>query len=121
VNFEPSPQHLEPNLGYNKPVPHTLSIKSITITTLAIFALLGTACSAGATPAETPTPTLLIITATLPPTETPRPSATPEPPTPTVPVNPVEGQATSQLNVRGAPSVDGDLLGRSRSSTWCRS
>jgi hypothetical protein len=92
-------------------VPHKLSIKSITITTLAIFALLGTACSAGATPAEPPTPTLLIITATLPPTETPRPSATPEPPTPTVPVNPVEGQATSQLNVRGAPSAESDLLG----------
>jgi hypothetical protein len=76
-----------------------------------VFALLSTACSAGATPAEPPTPTLLIITATLPPTETPRPSATPEPPTATVPVEPVEGQATSQLNVRSAPSAESELLG----------
>lgn len=90
---------------------HILSIKSITFTTLAVLALLTTACSAGATSVDTPTPTLLIITATLPPTETPRPSATPEPPTATVAVEPVEGQATSQLNVRGAPSAEGDLLG----------
>lgn len=61
---------------------------------------------------DTPTPTApVIITATLPPTQTPRPSATPVLPTPTVPVAPVEGQTTSQLNVRSAPSADSDLLG----------
>jgi len=54
---------------------------------------------------------MVIITATLPPTQTPHPSITPEPPTPTMPVEPVEGQTTSQLNVRSAPSAESDLLG----------
>lgn len=108
--FRTFPQHLEPNLGYNKPVPHTRYHISV-LTTLVILALLGAACSAEATPVDTPTPTLQIITATLPPTQTPRPSATPEPPTPSEPVDPVEGQSTSQLNVRSAPSAESDLLG----------
>lgn len=92
-------------------MPHTLSRKSIILTALVLFSVLGTACGAGATPVETPTPTLLIITATLPPTATERPSATPEPPTPTVPVEPVAGQTTSQLNVRNSPSAESEQLG----------
>jgi len=94
------------------PVPHTFNTKFLVLLSLATFALLSTACGADATPQATPTfPPLDIITSTLPPTQTPRPSATPEPPTPTVPVDPVEGQTTSQLNVRSAPSAESDLLG----------
>jgi len=79
---------------------------------LTLLLLVSTACNAEVTAPDTPTLTpQVIITSTLPPTLTPRPSATPEPPTPTVAVQPVEGQTTSQLNVRSAPSETGDLLG----------
>ena len=78
------------------------------ITTL----LMSSACSAETTEPATATPTpQVIITATLPPTQTPRPSATPEPATATVAVAPAEGQTTSQLNVRSAPSADSEQLG----------
>lgn len=91
---------------------HKRSQKPLLLTALIAFALLNTACSTEVTSPATPTPTsLIIITSTLPPTQTPRPSATPEPATPTAPVAPVEGQTTSQLNVRSAPSADSDLLG----------
>ena len=74
--------------------------------------LFSSACSAEVTVPDTPTPTpQVIITSTLPPTQTPRPSATPVPATPTLAVQPVEGQTTSQLNVRSAPSATSDLLG----------
>ena len=85
----------------------------LTLTFIAIFLFLATtACGAEVTVPDTPTPTpLVFITSTLPPTQTPRPSPTLEPPTPTVPVNPIEGQTISQLNVRSAPSAESDLLG----------
>ena len=86
--------------------------RTLILVILAVFILSSTACSAEPPVPDTPTPTpLLFITATLPPTQTPRPSATPEPPTATVPVQPVEGQTISQLNVRSAPSAESDLLG----------
>ena len=103
---------MEPNLGYNKIVHHNHPQKSNFFIILSVFALLSTACSAEVIPPDTPTPTpLVVITSTLPPTQTPRPSATPVPPTPTVPVAPVEGQTISQLNVRSAPSAESNLLG----------
>ena len=78
--------------------------------------LVNTACNAEVTASAataTPTPTpLIFITATLPSTQTPRPSPTPEPAPPTVPVAPVEGQTTSQLNVRNAPFADSNQVGR---------
>jgi uncharacterized protein YraI len=93
-------------------VPHTHNVKSFVIVSLVIVALLSTACSADANPQATPTfPPLVIITSTLPPTQTARPSATLPLPTATVLVAPVEGQTTSQLNVRDAPSAEGALLG----------
>jgi hypothetical protein len=110
--FSTFSQHLGPNLGYNKKVLQNRPQHSLTFIILAVIALLNTACSPEGIAPDTPTPTpLVIITATLPPTQTPRPSATPEPPSPTVPVAPVEGQTISQLNVRSAPSADSDLLG----------
>lgn len=75
------------------------------------LALGNAACGADTPPPPSPTPTVFLITATLPPTQTPRPSPTPLPPTPSPPVQPVEGQTTSQLNVRSAPSASGDMLG----------
>ncbi len=69
------------------------------------------ACGVDTPPPPSPTATLFLITATLPPTYTPRPSPTPLPPTSTPPIQPVEGQTTSQLNVRSAPSAESNLLG----------
>jgi len=97
-------------LGYNKSVTRIPPQPTFYIV-LTLLLLVSTACSAEVPITATPTPTVLIITATLPPSLTPRPSATPEPPTPTVAVQPVEGQTTSQLNVRSAPSETSDLLG----------
>ena len=98
-------------LGYNKPVKR-IPTQSIFYTILILLLFLSAACAPGVTIPDTPTPTpQIIITSTLPPTLTPRPSVTAEPPTPTVAVQLVEGQTTSQLNVRSAPSATSDLLG----------
>lgn len=93
-------------------MPHKRLQQTLISTTLTVFVFLSTACSAEVAAPDTPAPTpLVIITSTLPPTQTPRPSTTPVPPTSTAPVAPVEGQTTSQLNVRGAPSAASNLLG----------
>jgi len=60
---------------------------------------------------EEATPTDLILTATLPPTLTPPPSQTPLPPLPTPTVDPVEGVASTQVNVRAEPSTASEVLG----------
>jgi uncharacterized protein YraI len=60
---------------------------------------------------ETETPTAPVITSTLPPTLTPRPSETPLPPPPSPTVTPVEGIASTQVNVRAEPSTAGEALG----------
>jgi len=78
---------------------------------LAALALLASACGPSEPPPPTATDTPLFITATLPPTLTPRPSPTVAPPTATPPVTPVEGQTTTQLNVRAAPSAASENLG----------
>jgi uncharacterized protein YraI len=56
------------------------------------------------------TPTLHIITATLPPSATPRPSDTPAPPTSVPTRAPMEGTTTTQVNVRGEPSTSSPPL-----------
>lgn len=112
VFFESFSQHLDLNIEYNVIVQHKRLQKTLLFTILAILVSLIIACSAEVAAPDAPTPTqAVIITATLPPTQTPHPSTTPVPATPTVPVAPVEGQTTSQLNVRSAPSADSDLLG----------
>ena len=88
---------------------------------LALFLVLfvffaGVGCSpeliVPATPASTPSPTqIFIITATLPATQTPLPTATAVGIPPTEPVAPVEGQTTSQINVRSAPSAESEQVG----------
>lgn len=85
---------------------HILLVLSILVLTVA------TACSAEVVVPDTPTPTeQVIITATLPPTQTPPPSLTVEPATATPIVAPAEGQTISQLNVRSEPSAESNLLG----------
>lgn len=55
------------------------------------------------------TPTAVMITSTLPATLTPPPSQTPPPPQPTT--VPVEGIASTQINVRAEPSTVSNILG----------
>ena len=57
------------------------------------------------------TPTPVIVTVTFPPSVTPPPSETPLPPTPTPTTAPVEGTASTQINVRAQPSTAGEVLG----------
>lgn len=78
---------------------------------------------------ETPTQ-IFIITATLPPTVTPFPTQTPLPPTATPIFSGVEGQTTSLINVREAPSAASvqvgevqifekvQIIGKDASSKW---
>ena len=90
---------------------HTTS-NLLVIPILTAVLLASTACNADVTVPETATATpLIIITATLPPTQTPRPSASPVPVSPTGTTVPAEGQTISQINVRSAPSADSDQLG----------
>lgn len=60
------------------------------------------------------TPTFTVVTSTLPPTLTPPPSQTPlpPPPQPMAPgATPVEGTASTQINVRSEPSTVSEVLG----------
>lgn len=52
-----------------------------------------------------------MITATLPASPTPKPTDTALPPLPSPTVAPVEGIASTQINVRSAPSTVGNVLG----------
>ncbi len=94
--------------------------------------LLSTACAAQPEPpTATPTPTqIFIITATLPATQTPIPTQTLMPTLTPAPFQPVEGQTTSQLNVRLSPSAASEqvgtlqifdkmqIVGRDSTNTW---
>lgn len=82
-----------------------------TLFTALSLALCLNACQAQVTSSETATPSLLIVTATLPPTLTPRPNDTPLPPPPSPTVAPVEGLTATQLNVRAEPSMVSAVLG----------
>ncbi|MEW6028803.1 MAG: SH3 domain-containing protein [Chloroflexota bacterium] len=75
-----------------------------------LFALIS-GCDLSVEPQMPATPTLFIITATLPPTWTPPPTSTPLPPTIAPTVAPVEGTTTTQVNVRSAPSATATMLG----------
>ncbi len=73
--------------------------------------LISTGCSVSIQSESTATAAPVIITATLPPAPTPRPSETPLPLPPTPTTAPVEGTASTQINVRAEPSTAGDVLG----------
>ena len=61
--------------------------------------------------ADSSTPTLYLVTSTLPSTLTPPPSSTPAPATVTSTVPPLEGRTTTQVNVRSDPSTASVSLG----------
>jgi len=79
---------------------------------LSLLCLSLGACSAGASPDGSPTPTPpLFYTATLIPTFTPRATTTPAPPTIAPTIAPLDGVAKSQVNVRAAPDQNQPSLG----------
>ena len=78
---------------------------------LLIILLFNTSCGLKTARDVTPTPTRIFVTATLLPTFTPVPSETPIPNPPTPTVVPVEGTASTQINVRAQPSTSGEVLG----------
>ena len=73
--------------------------------------LFNAGCSVKVQEGSGTTPTPFIVTLTLPPSLTPPPSDTPLPPRPTPTVAPVEGTASTQINVRAQPSTAGEVLG----------
>jgi uncharacterized protein YraI len=73
-----------------------------------ILAALLAGCGTPVEVKKAATPTALIVTSTLPPSLTPPPSQTPLP-TPTL--DPVEGVAIIQVNVRLEPSTTSEVLG----------
>jgi uncharacterized protein YraI len=82
--------------------------KYVSILLLAVFCA---GCGIQVEVNETMTPTAWVITSTLPPTVTPRPSETPLPPPPLPTVAPVEGIASTQVNVRAEPSTASEVFG----------
>ena len=89
-------------------------LKSLKASIFLAVLLLNTACAAEvvAEVTETPAPTkLAIITATLPQINTPIPTSTPLPTTTAKPFEPVEGQTTSEVNVRTSASAASQQMG----------
>ncbi|MEP7136738.1 MAG: SH3 domain-containing protein [Chloroflexota bacterium] len=78
---------------------------------LTIFLLFCAGCEFQVQQIKPETPTALIITSTLPPTLTPAPSQTPLPPPPSPTTAPVEGLASTQINVRAEPATVSAVLG----------
>jgi uncharacterized protein YgiM (DUF1202 family) len=78
---------------------------------LLICLLFNTGCGIKTARDVTPTPTRIFVTATFLPTFTPIPSETPIPNPPTPTTVPVEGTASTQINVRAQPSTAGQVLG----------
>jgi len=83
--------------------------KTTTLLILALFLL--TSCSIQVQTETATTPTLFIITATLPPFPTSHPSETPLQPPPRPTTVPVQGTTSTQLNVRSEPSTASEVLG----------
>lgn len=95
-------------------------MKSKRILSIIIITLTISRCTVNTnqTGTASPTPFTLapgastgVITATLQPKPTPRPTETPLPPAPAPTITPVEGIASTQLNVRSEPSTASTVLG----------
>lgn len=82
--------------------------KVVSIVWLAIFCA---GCSFSVDVIEADTPTVLVVTSTLPPSPTLEPSETPLPPPPTGTVVPAAGTTSTQVNVRVEPSTAGEVVG----------
>ena len=82
------------------------------IKTILLAIILFTAgCSVEIQEGSGATATPFIVTQTLPPSLTPPPTETPLPPLPTPTTAPVEGIASTQVNVRAQPSTSSEVLG----------
>jgi N-acetylmuramoyl-L-alanine amidase len=75
------------------------------------MAVLGAGCSLDVAAPEAGTPTLFIITSTLPPTTPPAASESPQPTSPAPTRVPIDGTTNTQLNVRGEPSTASQTFG----------
>jgi uncharacterized protein YraI len=76
-----------------------------------ILILVCTSCGIQVQEIGAETPTGMIITSTLPPTQTAIPSSTPLPPPPSPTIAPVSGTATTRINIRSAPSTASETIG----------
>lgn len=76
-----------------------------------LLAILCAGCSFQVDVLEAATPTIVIVTSTLPASLTPPPSETPLAPLPTPTVVPVQGTTSTQVNVRAEPSTAGEVVG----------
>ena len=76
-----------------------------------LLTLLLVSCGAQVDVEGTATPAVRILTATWIPSLTPRPTQTSLPPPPSPTFDPVEGVASTQVNVRSEPSTVGEVLG----------
>ena len=68
-------------------------------------------CRVNLSRGEAASPTLFIVTATLPPRSAPPPSETPPPPEPKATAPPVKGITSTQVNVRAEPSTASEIVG----------
>ncbi|MCC6301142.1 MAG: SH3 domain-containing protein [Anaerolineales bacterium] len=75
------------------------------------LAMFCAGCSFSVDVIEAETPTVIVVTSTLPPSPTSQPSETPLPPLPTGTVAPVAGTTSTQVNVRAQPSTASETLG----------
>ena len=99
-------------------------------TLLFALSLLISDCGISIQASNTETPAPVIITVTLPPTQTARPSETPVPSTPSPLAISVEGRTSTQVNIRSGPGTNFDsigilnandtvtLTGKNRESSW---
>jgi len=79
------------------------------LSVLILLGLLSAGCAVTESPL--PTPTVSLVTVTLPPTLPMPPTVTPPPPTPIPSLPPVAGTTTAQINVRAEPSSGAASLG----------
>ncbi len=82
-----------------------------TVFFIAVFALVASGCGLNLASPDMGTPTVFIITATLPPTTPPPATQTAQPPTAALTPAPIEGTTSTKVNVRGEPSTLGATLG----------
>ena len=77
---------------------------------IAVLAIITSACGLNVA-SDSATPTMFIITVTLPPTTPPPPTQTAQPPTAIPTPTLIEGTTSTKVNVRSEPSTAGTTLG----------
>ncbi len=98
-------------IAFNQTSGTILGVSYKYFSILIVLALCCAGCGIQVREIGAVTPTFTVIMATLPPTLTPSPSQTLLPPPPQLTVTPVEGIASTQINVRSDPSTASEVLG----------